>query len=50
MGAEGDSSLICSHVGLGASILVGFVASEISGAVTVIALPIAALVISLSGE
>lgn len=51
VGGEGEEvNLICSHVGLGASILIGLAASEISGAITIIALPITTLIISLSGN
>lgn len=45
-----DYSFACTHWALGSLVLVGLAASEYSGAGTVVALPIAAIAINLSGR
>lgn len=49
-GMAEDYSFACTHWALGSLVLVGLAASEFSGAGTIVALPIAAIAINLSGK
>lgn len=50
MSADEDYAFVCTHWALGSLVLVGLAASEYSGAGTIVALPIAAVAINLSGK
>lgn len=50
MSADEDYAFACTHWALGSLVLVGLAASEYSGAGTIVALPIAAVAINLSGK
>lgn len=50
MAEDEDYAFACTHWALGSLVLVGLAASEYSGAGTIVALPIAAVAINLSGK
>lgn len=45
-----DLGLLSTHWALGTLVLVGLASSELAGAATIVALPIAAFAITLGGE